>query len=295
LLKSSTDDLKSSTVGGGWLMHRRFLRGLGQTVLLLLLVLSSAARADDRGKAAARQSFHTAMQHYALAEWEAALKDFTEAFRAYEEPVFLFNIAQCHRQLGHHQEAVTFYRSYLRSLPEARNREEVRELIVKLETTMAEASAAQKMPPQGPREPNLPPIIGTTPLPPPAPAVAPPPPAPRPNPPDLAPGRSLKRAGLGLGVGGVVLIGVGGAFAGLAVSADHDLNHPPRGTIWSPSRQSKVDTDWKLAGTFLGAGGAALVAGVAVFVTGWQHQRHAVAVVPSLAPNQAGIATSVQF
>jgi Tetratricopeptide repeat len=48
-------------------------------------------------------------------------------------PAFLFNIAQCHRQLGNKQEAIKFYRSYLRKVPDAPNAEEVRKLIASLE------------------------------------------------------------------------------------------------------------------------------------------------------------------
>ena len=36
-----------------------------------------------------------------------------------EDPVFLYNIAQCHRLLGENAEAVRFYRRYLEAAPAA--------------------------------------------------------------------------------------------------------------------------------------------------------------------------------
>ena len=47
--------------------------------------------------------------------------------------VWLFNIAQCHRQLGRNEEAVRFYRTFLSKVPNAPNQKEVRAMIVKLE------------------------------------------------------------------------------------------------------------------------------------------------------------------
>jgi len=64
------------------------------------------------------------------------------AYRAYEEPAFLYNIAQCYRQLGDKAEAIKFYRSYLRKVPEAPNREEVKSLVASLEAAMAEEKRA---------------------------------------------------------------------------------------------------------------------------------------------------------
>src|SRR5205085_2780846 len=78
-------------------------------------------------------------------------------------PAFLFNIGQCHRQLGHVQDAITFYRAYLRNLPNADNRDEVKELVSKLEQTAAAESATKKAPPQEPREPSG--VRATTPTP----------------------------------------------------------------------------------------------------------------------------------
>jgi hypothetical protein len=65
----------------------------------------------------------------------------------------LFNIGQCHRQLGHKQEAITFFRTYLREVSDAPNRDEVKRLMSTLEQEVAAERASKASPPQGPIEP----------------------------------------------------------------------------------------------------------------------------------------------
>jgi tetratricopeptide (TPR) repeat protein len=111
-----------------------------------------------------------AKQHYAagsklfdLAEYEGALHEFKEAYRAVEDPAFLFNIAQCHRKLGHAQDAITFYKTYLRRAPRAANRPEVEHRIAELEREPSKPAPA-------PAEETTAPVV--------APVIAVPPPAP---------------------------------------------------------------------------------------------------------------------
>jgi hypothetical protein len=80
------------------------------------------------------------MKHYNLAEFEAALADFKEAYRLRPDPVFLFNIAQCHRRLDNPADAATFYRAYLREAQAAPNRAEAERLAGEMERA-AEAKA----------------------------------------------------------------------------------------------------------------------------------------------------------
>jgi len=81
----------------------------------------------------AKQRYAAASRLYDLAEYEGALTEFKEAYRAVGDPAFLFNIAQCHRKLGHTQDAITFYKTYLRRAPNAANRAEVEHRITELE------------------------------------------------------------------------------------------------------------------------------------------------------------------
>ena len=103
-------------------------RALG---IALVIITSISANAED--KAAARAAFRAATQHFNLGEYQDALAGFKTAYRNFEDPSFLFNIAQCERLLGHKQEAIRAYRTYLTNSPEAANGPEVRTLISKLE------------------------------------------------------------------------------------------------------------------------------------------------------------------
>jgi tetratricopeptide (TPR) repeat protein len=98
----------------------------------------------------ARQHYAAASRLYDLAEYEGALAEFKEAYRAVGDPAFLFNIAQCHRKLGHAQDAITFYKNYLRRAPNAANRAEVERRITELER----APAPPPPPPSGQPPPS---------------------------------------------------------------------------------------------------------------------------------------------
>ena len=111
-----------------------------QCVLASVVLLSFpiAGRAED--KSGARAAYQAASQHYDLGEYQQALEGFTEAYRNFEDPAFLFNIAQCHRALGHKREAVGFYKSYLRKSSAPDNADEVRKIVADLERATAEES-----------------------------------------------------------------------------------------------------------------------------------------------------------
>jgi hypothetical protein len=140
------------------------------TVLIALVLLAPFARAEDKN--AARAAYAEGRRHYDLNEFTPALEAFKRAYVAFEDPVFLFNIAQCHRQLGHREDAIKFYRSYLRNQPDAANRDEVNATIAKLESEIADqkqretqAAAAAKAaapPPMTTAATPVPPTASTT-------------------------------------------------------------------------------------------------------------------------------------
>jgi tetratricopeptide (TPR) repeat protein len=115
-------------------------------IMLLLLLCAGVARAD---KAAAEAAYREAVKRYDLNEFQTALDSFKRAYIEYEEPTLLFNIAQCHRQLGQRSKAIQFYRSYLRRLPEAGNRDEVKRIMDNLEAAIAQERASTTAPPMG--------------------------------------------------------------------------------------------------------------------------------------------------
>ena len=119
---------------------------IGRLPLVLCLVFvtlsTGPAFADDRN--AAREAFRRASQHYKLGEFKEALQDFKAAFRAYEDPTFLFNIAQCERQLDQRDEAIRQYKMYLAEAPNAANREEVKAVVARLEHEVEEQRARDR-------------------------------------------------------------------------------------------------------------------------------------------------------
>lgn len=115
-----------------------------RALLLTVGLLLAGSASADRDKA--KEEYREAVQHYDLNEFQVALEHFKKAYLEYEEPTLLFNIAQCFRQLGDKQQAILFYRSYLRKLPDAPNGDEVKQLIANLEASAKSESAAAPPP-----------------------------------------------------------------------------------------------------------------------------------------------------
>jgi hypothetical protein len=96
----------------------------------------AAKSADKDAKQEAKARFVSGQSHYNLNEFSPALVDFKEAYRLLPDPVFLYNLGQCERQLGHLEEAIRFYRSFLREQPKAPNRQDVVHKIDEMETAL---------------------------------------------------------------------------------------------------------------------------------------------------------------
>ncbi|HEX8437833.1 tetratricopeptide repeat protein [Archangium sp.] len=107
-------------------------------MLLALAPLGARAANVNTGapdpEAMARTKFAEGNVHYDLARFQKALDAYSEAYRLRPLPGFLFNIAQCHRQLGQAERAGFFYRRYLSlSKTEPSNASLVRELIAEMD------------------------------------------------------------------------------------------------------------------------------------------------------------------
>jgi tetratricopeptide (TPR) repeat protein len=142
-------------------------------VCIILLTVSMAASASAEDKEAAKKAFSEATRYYNLNQYADALEAFKRAYWNYEDPVFLYNIAQCHRLLKHKAEAIDFYKSYLRNAPNARNRVEVQKVVADLEASLQQDKALANAPPEGPiQSTTAPPPPATTETPPSAPPAA---------------------------------------------------------------------------------------------------------------------------
>ncbi len=99
--------------------------------ITLVLLWTATASADQKTDVAALET--SGNKHFELAEYDAAITDFKEAFRISDEPGFLYNIAQAYRLKRDCREAATFYKTYLRRVPTAPNAAQVRERIVEMD------------------------------------------------------------------------------------------------------------------------------------------------------------------
>jgi tetratricopeptide (TPR) repeat protein len=122
---------------------RRVRRSL-LAVALLALVGGGAPRAApaDKGERAARAAFQRGEKAFNLGKFDEALKGYEEAYEAKPLPALLFNIAQCHRNLGDAERAVFFYRRFLALDPETPNRAMVEQLIVEQQKVLEERAAS---------------------------------------------------------------------------------------------------------------------------------------------------------
>jgi tetratricopeptide (TPR) repeat protein len=114
------------------------LTWLPRLLLGALLVTASAQAApkrpaapayDQKQEKAARAHFERAEKAFNLGHFDAALTSYQAAYEVLPLPAFLFNIAQCHRNLRNREQAVFFYQRYLSLAPDAPNRPVVEELI----------------------------------------------------------------------------------------------------------------------------------------------------------------------
>ena len=138
------------------------------TCLALIAALGNrpqAWAADDDGAALlrARARFVDGEKLYALGRFEEALPEYEAAYNAAPLPEFLFNIGQCHRNLGHHTEAIFAFKKFLREKPTADNQAAVQALIAELESEREGLAASRRsvfqpplIPPVEPKEPPRP-------------------------------------------------------------------------------------------------------------------------------------------
>jgi len=127
-------------VGAKELIAKRNL-SLAPARLAKELATAVAALVQDGPVERAKDLFAQGKKHYELGEFTPALELYKRAYRAKALPAFLFNIAQCHRKLGQHKDAIAMYQSYLVGVPDAPNKEVVESLIAESEAALAQAQA----------------------------------------------------------------------------------------------------------------------------------------------------------
>ena len=113
-----------------------------------------AAPAAPSDTERAKQYYISGSKHFDLAEYDQALADFKEGYRLKDDPVFLYNIAQCFRLLNKPSDAIQFYKSYLRRQPDAPNADQVEDKIKSLQAIVDAQEKSRQSPPQDTLKPE---------------------------------------------------------------------------------------------------------------------------------------------
>ena len=142
------------------------------TVALLLsqLPLVPVARAQEvprsqlseAQKQKTKEHYEKATRLYNVGKYQEAIAEYEAAYLVSADPVMLFNIAQCHRLNNQPDEAVRFYKNYLRNAPGAPNRDDVERKIVEMERLSEERRRANVPTTQPPSPTPVTPAPGPT-------------------------------------------------------------------------------------------------------------------------------------
>ena len=293
-------------------------------VALVALAAPLSARADDA--ATAREHYQKGTSFYDLGRYNEAIKEFEAAYEIKNDPALLYNLAQSNRLAGNSEQALHFYRTYLRYVPAAKNHAEIEDRIKQLDQLVAQKNAALTSPPtlaipQG----GTPPPSQTTPTPPPVTAppetpapTAPPPGAPPSMPEVLPPPPSTGPPGLYMSssppgppkdhhqmilageitaAAGAGLFILGAAYGGAAVGAGNTVNNAAKnGDAFDPSVEKRGKNDQTAEGVFMTLGVLAAATGGVLFFYG----RHLAAqerasIAPMASSSGGGVSLRVTF
>jgi len=245
-------------------------------VVLALVVCAPAARAAGDGDALqeAKDHYDRGMAHYELGEFGAAVEEFKAAYALSQAPGLLFNLAQASRLNKDYEQALHFYRSYLRVRPDAANRDDVEKRISELEpiVEMRRRAELEKLSaPQPLIEPKTSPADDKAQ----AVVVTPPP----------ASGKKERIAGIVVGAAGVGLLAAGIGLGVASLDAQNKLSSlATQMGSWSAQQQTLYQTGQRDAAAATGlyvAGGVAVATGVILYVVGWKKDRPRFAVAPA--------------
>lgn len=110
------------------------IEALALALALLTAVPAWAGKAEAQAKAAAKAG----KSAFQLGRFDEALKQYEKAYAAKPVPGLLFNLGQCHRQLGHTEQALHYFKLYLESGPAPAQAKATREVVAKLEEQQAD-------------------------------------------------------------------------------------------------------------------------------------------------------------
>ncbi|MGC4089672.1 MAG: PEGA domain-containing protein [Polyangiaceae bacterium] len=103
----------------------------------------SGTDADEAGKARGRALYEQGAAAYAEGRYLKAVEAFLDAHRAYPTPQLVYNVGKAYDRAGSAPAALSYYREYLRHLPEATDHAEVSARISELQSSLAERGVQQ--------------------------------------------------------------------------------------------------------------------------------------------------------
>jgi len=231
-------------------------------VLLMLCATPAFADNKSKDKSKGKALYEEGLRHYNVSEYTEAIRVWKEAYLLSKRPVLLFNLGQAYRLSGDCTQALTFYDSYRREQSNLDNADELTEAENLCKAKLAEKPAEK---PQDTRPPD--------PVPPPA--VVPPPPA--------HTASTMRKAGVVVGIAGVVSGGIAVYFATDVSSKSSELDGYEG--EWG-AKQDQLEADAKRSEKLawgLGITGVTGISlGVALYVMGGASaESSSVAVVPT--------------
>ncbi len=126
------------------------IRSIRRVFALALLAWALGVAAQPKKKldpteTKARELFSQGQKAYDVGQFQQALSLYSEAYKLKALPGFLFNIAQCHRQLGNYKDAAFAFGRFIdNSKPEDSNVQLARELIDDMQRRQTEKEDAER-------------------------------------------------------------------------------------------------------------------------------------------------------
>jgi tetratricopeptide (TPR) repeat protein len=111
--------------------------------LISVLVIGLAEPAFADAKSRAKELFESAEKSFRLGRFEDALASYAAAYERLPLPEFLFNMAQCHRNMGNYERAIFFLESYLTEEQRPSDRASVEALIAELSHRLEQQRALE--------------------------------------------------------------------------------------------------------------------------------------------------------
>ena len=124
------------------------------TTVLILALSAGGAFADPKQDAEAKRLYEEGTKFYSLGDFPRAIEAYKKGFELKPDAVFLYNIAQAYRLSKKFEDALFFYKSFLRNLPGAVNRAEVEKRIEEMNAALQKQQETADSPPTGPVAPG---------------------------------------------------------------------------------------------------------------------------------------------